>query len=111
MFNIGDKFELKISGVFFVEGEIFYAAEGIKDYLFDEDELKQLIGNSEGISIGDEVIFEDVIFYVTEIHADNIGGIDGHGNVYGCTVDECRKTGRRSEKILKLLGEMQNDKN
>ena len=111
MFNIGDKFEIKISGVFVVEGGIFYAAEGIKDYLFDEDELKQLIGNSEGISVGDEVIFEDVIFYVTEIHADNIGGIDGHGNVYGCTVDECRKTGRRSEKILKLLGEMQNDKN
>ena len=111
MFNIGDKFELKISGIFVIEGEIFYAAEGIKDYLFAEDELKQLIGNSEGISIGDEVIFEDVIFYVTEIHADNIGGIDGHGNVYGCTVDECRKTGRRSEKILKLLGEMQNDKN
>lgn len=52
-----------------------------------------------------------MIFYVTEIHADNIGGIDGHGNVYGCTVDECRKTGRRSEKILKLLEEMQNDKN
>ena len=59
MFNIGDKFEIKISGVFVVEGGIFYAAEGIKDYLFDEDELKQLIGNSEGISIGDEVIFED----------------------------------------------------
>ena len=111
MFNIGDKFELKISGIFVIEGEIFYAAEGIKDYLFGEDELKQLICKSEGISIGDEVIFEDVIFYVTEIHADNIGGIDGHGNVYGCTVDECRKTGRRSEKILKLLEEMQNDKN
>ena len=111
MFNIGDKFEIKISGVFVIEGGIFYAAEGIKDYLFSKDELKQPIGNSEGISVGDEVIFEDVIFYVTEIHADNIGGIDGHGNVYGCTVDECRKTGRRSEKILKLLGEMQNDKN
>lgn len=111
MFNIGDKFELKISGVFVVEGGIFYAAKGIKDYLFGEDELKQLICKSEGISIGDEVIFEDVIFYVTEIHADNIGGIDGHGNVYGCTVDECRKTGGRSEKILKLLEEMQNDKN
>lgn len=65
MFNIGDKFEIKISGVFVIEGGIFYAAEGIKDYLFDEDELKQLIS---------------------------------------CTVDECRKTGRRSEKNYKAFG-------
>ena len=74
-----------------------------------KDIIKIIKDYEQEIRIGDEVTAYNYNIIVTELHDNNISGIDLYGNIFTYTPDQCVKTGKHYDKFISLLKELQND--